>query len=236
MRIVLISLVVFLVACNGSSNSVSGGSPTITQADIQAAIAPLKAQIQSLQADNKKLKEGQAKLTLIGKVHGVATEERTLAIGRAAVTTPDFGPCTDMGVLVSNPGFTTAYQGFRQCTGYYYEAQVGTGNIGVASRIFWDGPNCTGNMYEWEAGGAGYNTQILQGGIVFISPVDGVTDLSVTAGQTPQPIMIQSAWVASNPGCQSDIETQLLYHVIPNNTRVTGVPNSVGANFQLAAP
>jgi len=242
MRSLIIGLVVFLAACNGSSNSVAG----ITQAQLDAAVKPLQTQVDSLQSQNKNLQDSLAKLTLIGKVHGVSSDIRMQGEFRPeGVSAPNFGPCADMGVLVgfSNPGsnntadpLTATYQAFKQCTGYYYEAQVGTGNISVASRIFWDGPNCTGNMYEWEAGGAGYNTQILQGGIVFLSPVDGITELAVMAGQTSQPIMIQSAWVASNPGCQSDIETQLLYTVTSNKTAITGVPNSVGANFQLEAP
>lgn len=237
-------MILFLTACNGSNNSTAPAAG-ITQAQLDAAVAPLKADIESLQTENAALKAGQSKLTLIGKVHGVASTELRMQgeFRTEAVSAPNFGPCADMGVLVgfTNQGSNTApdpltanFQAFKQCTGYYYEAQVGTGNISIASRIFWDGPNCTGNMYEWEAGGAGYNTQTLESGVVFISPVDG-SELAVTAGQTAQPIMIQSAWVAANPGCQSDVETQLLYSVTANVTSVTGVPMTVG-KYQLAAP
>jgi hypothetical protein len=239
MRNLILGFVVFLAACNGSTTNVPYTDPQVT-AKLDSLTEALAAatHIQAEQAASLN------KLTLIGKVHGVSNELKMQGEFRTeAQATVSFGPCSDMGVLVgfTNPNnnsaadpLTATYQAFKQCTGYYYEAQVGTGNVAIASRIFWDGPNCTGNMYEWEAGGAGYNTQTLENGVVFISPVDG-SELAVTAGQTGQPIMIQSAWVAANPSCQSDIETQLLYSVTPNVTSVTGVPMTVG-EYQLVAP
>jgi hypothetical protein len=202
------------------------------------AVAALKAEVVVL-------KDSLDKLQLIGNAHGVATSERVLAIGQAAATAGNFGPCTDMGVLVgfTNTGnnlgggaLAASYQAFKTCTGYVYEAAVQDGSIKPATRIFWDGPNCTGNLLEWEAGGSGYNTQTLQNGVVFINPADGVTQLMVRASQTPQPILIQSAWVFDNPGCQSDVETQNMYQVSPNDVMVTGVPDKTVGNFTLAAP
>jgi len=242
MRITIaLFFVLFLAACNGSTtNNVPYTDPAVTaklDALTQALAAATHAQAEETASLNK--------LTLIGKAHGVTDsirmqgEFRTDAVSNGV----SFGPCADMGVLV---GFTSggnnaadpltaSYQAFKQCTGYYYETQVETGALSVGARIFWDGPNCTGNEYEWEAGGAGYNTQTLQNGVVFLSPVDN-SPLMVAAGQIPKPVMIQSVWVASNPGCQVDQETQLLYSVEPNNISITGVPVSVGSNFQLAAP
>lgn len=227
----LLLLFLFLTACNGS------GTTYVTDPALVAKVDALtKALAAATHADAKKF----AGLKIIGKTPGGFS----LDAGRV-VNAVSFGPCANMGVLVgfTNPNFsgtadplTSTYQAFKQCTGYYYEAQVGNGSLSVANRLFWDGQNCTGNEYEWEAGGAGYNTQILQSGVVFLSPVDGTTELAVTAGQTPQPTLIQSVWVASSPGCQADVETQLLYKVVPNDTSVTGVPESVGASYQLSSP
>lgn len=247
MRYLIIGFLALLAGCNGGSNT-NTPTPTLTQQQvteqINAAIAKIQeppseaTQVAALQASIKKLQ-------LIGNAHGVATAERTLAIGEAAATSVDFGPCTDMGVLV---GFTNAgnnvgegvlsasYQAFKTCTGYMYETSVGTGDIKTSNRIFWDGPNCTGNMLEWEAGGSGYNTQTLQDGVVFINPADGTTQLMVKSGQIPKPILFQSVWVLDNPGCQSDIETQLMYQVSPNDVNVTGVPNKTIGNFSLSPP
>jgi len=226
MRILIISLFGFLAACNGTTiQQVPSNVPNeSTQvAALQAQVIALQKQIDSLQ--------------IIGKVSGKSEDtDNTRAL------TTNFGPCSNMGVLVgftngtnSADPLTSDFQAFKQCTGYQYEVGVGTGIIATAERIFWDGPNCTGNILEWQAGGVGYNTQTLQGGVVFLSPVDN-SELMVQAGQNPQPIMIQSVWVNSNPGCQADVETQMMYQVSPNDTSISGVPNSVSASYQLGAP
>lgn len=237
MRMLIIGFVAFLCACNGSGNS----TPGVTQADIQAAIAPLQAKVNALQASNDALKAGQAKLTLIGKLHGVSTD----AIGRMvdAVGNPvSFGPCADMGVLLgrgdnpfSQDPLSAIYESFQQCTGYEYSVTVATKTVAVGPRLFWDGPNCTGKMYEWNSGGGSYNDQALDGGVVFLSPLDN-SSLMVASGQIPSPVLMQSVWVTSNPGCQSDVETQNLYKVTQNDPSVTGVPMMSIGQFQLGAP
>lgn len=166
----------------------------------------------------------------------------------AQATGISFGPCADMGVLVgrgndsSSPSadpLSANLEAFQQCTGYSYNTMLGSGAVGTAPRIFFDGPcvngEPTGNALEWEAGGGGYNTQTLENGVVFLSPVDGAA-LMVRAGQTAQPILIQSVWVLSNPGCQSDVETQLMYTVTSNDVSVTGVPTDLPKVPQLTAP
>lgn len=246
MRSLIIGLVVFLTACNGSTTEVQ--KVPYTDPQVTAKIDALTQALADATHAQAQEAVSLRKLTLIGKVHGVSTESirmqgefRTEAVSTAS----NFGPCTDMGVLVgfTNTGNNTgagalsaSYQAFKTCSGYLYETSVQNGDIKQASRIFWDGPNCTGNQLEWESGGAGYNTQSLVNGVVFISPVDGTTQLMVRSNQTPQPILIQSAWVSSNPGCQSDIETQLMYQVTPNDVNVTGVPNKTVGNFSLVAP
>lgn len=240
------SFIVVLMFALGGCNSSDNDSALVTQAANEAtAVAALRAEVTDL-------KGKLSQIQLIGHVNGtipVSKNTRELMAMQGEPTlsaiTPSFGPCPDMGVLVgfTNTGdnigagaLSASYQAFKTCTGYLYETAVGTGNIKTANRIFWDGPNCTGNLLEWEAGGAGYNTQALQNGVVFVNPADGTMQLMVQAKQTPQPILIQSVWVLSNPGCQSDIETQLMYHVIPNDTSITGVPNSTVGNFSLSPP
>lgn len=241
MKFTIFGLMLFLAACNGSTEVVQ----KVPYSD-PALVAKIAALTQALAAATHvqaQQVESISKLQLIGKVHGVASAERMMAIGQAALISPNFGPCTDMGVLV---GFTNGQgrpadaltatgQDFKQCTGYQYAVDIQTGTLASAERVFWDGPNCTGNMIVWQSAGSGYNTAALQGGVVFLSPVDG-TPLMVKSGQTPKPIMIQSAWISENPGCQSDVETQLMYQVSANDTSVSGIPDNGVGSYQLGAP
>lgn len=237
MRILIIGFVLFLTACNSS-----GVSQQTVDSDIQTSMAKLQAQITALQASNDALKAGQAKLTLIGKLHGVTTD----AVGRAvdAVGNPvSFGPCADMGVLV---GFTNGtsnapadpltaqYQAFKQCTGYYYEVSAADGNLAPTQRLYFDGPNCNGSMFVWSASGFSFNNQVLSDGVVFISPKDG-SQLMAKAGQAAVMTQVQSVYIIANGGCTADGDFQPMYAVTPNDISVSGVPESVG-QFQLAAP
>jgi hypothetical protein len=241
MRIVLLGILALLAGCNGGSNGIS-------QSDFTAALAAAThadaVKIESLKASVTSQQSAISKLQLIGNAHGVATAARTLAIGANAALAEavNFGPCTDMGVLLgrgvstfSSDSLAAVSESFQTCTGYAYSVVIGTNTIAPAPRIFFDGANCTGNMLEWPSAGGAYNSQALNQGVVFINPVDGQTVLMVTAGQTPKPIFFQSVWVSSNPGCQIDQETQLMYQVVPNDTSVTGV-STIPSNFQLTAP
>lgn len=237
MRALIIGTILFLSACNGSNSDESYIQGQI-DALKQANASMTKSLAAATHADAQKF----STLQLIGKAHSVMSAERAMAIGEIA-NAVDFGPCSNMGVMI---GFENANgapanalsavsEDFKQCTGYMYGANVLDGSITVGQRIFWDGPNCTGNLLEWEAGGFGYSTTALQGGLVFASPVDSIIYM-VKSGQTPQPILIQSVWVASNPGCQADIETQLMYSVIPNDKNISGVPSEGVGKFNLGSP
>ncbi len=240
MRSLIIGLVVFLAACGGGGTTIAG----ITQAQLDAAVKPLQAQVDSLQTQNKSLQDSLAKLTLIGKVHGVSSELRMQGEFRTeAVAAPSFGPCADMGVLVgftaqgSNTAdpLTASNEAFKQCTGYSYESVVGTGALAPTQRLYFDGPNCTGNMYVWPASGAGYNAQILQDGVVFSSPIDG-SGMMVKAGQVASMIQAASVYIILNAGCSIDGDLQPMWNVTANDISITGVSsNAVGA-YQLAAP
>ena len=247
MRIAFLILVAALSGCNSSDDDSSLQQQISAIPNEATAVQAMRAQISDLQGKISKINE----LTLIGKPTSIANSQgtspndfRTMGEITQAATPISFGPCSDMGVLI---GFTngngqpadalTAFgQAFRQCTGYQYETVVSTGAIALGERIFWDGPNCTGNLIEWEAAGAAFNTSSLKNGVVFTNPFDGQTVLMIKAGQTPQQILIQSVWVRENPGCQSDVEIQPMYQVTPNDVTVSGIPsNGVGA-FQLASP
>lgn len=262
MRTIIFVIALMLAGCGGSSDNdpvqvqtPDNDSNYVTNQQLSQAInqipqvpnestevAAVRAQ---LAADEQKISQ----LQLIGKpVQSGSSRTASIRVestGRYSqqVSSVSFGPCSTLGVMsgfLNSAGqpadFLTATSvAFKQCTQYSYEA-FADGSLAQAPRIYWDGPGCTGNMLEWEAAGAGYNTSTLQNGVVFISPVDGVTTLMVKAGQTPQPTLIQSIWVLSSPGCQSDIETQNMYLVSTNDTSVSGVPNtSVGA-FQITSP
>src|SRR5579872_6304691 len=130
MRILIISLFGFLAACNGTTiQQVPSNVPNeSTQvAALQAQVIALQKQIDSLQ--------------IIGKVSGKSEDtDNTRAL------TTNFGPCSNMGVLVgftngtnSADPLTSDFQAFKQCTGYQYEVGVGTGIIATAERIFRSG-------------------------------------------------------------------------------------------------
>lgn len=241
--VILLIVTAFLSACNSSDDD--SGLVTKAQLPPAASTAALRAEVTVLEGQMKKL-------TLEGKVNGIVPVIHTDVVRamamqgeptlRAAVS---FGPCPDMGVKVGDTNaiqdpdagsLSAAYQAFKTCTGYLYEVSTVTGNIKAANRIFWDGPNCTGNLLEWEAGGAGYNTQTLKDGVVFLSPVDDSTQLMVTAGQTPVPTFIQSVMLDFNHVCQSDIETQPMYQVTSYSLQTTGVATGSVGLYSLASP
>jgi hypothetical protein len=246
MRIVLLVFIALLAGCNTSDDD----SNLATQQQVSQAISAIPSeatQVAALQTQVKSLQASLNKLQLIGNAHGTATNgsspDSFRTMGELQANSTTFGPCTDMGVLLgrgdnadSQDPLSAPIESFQQCTGYEYSVTVATNTVSIGPRIFWDGPNCTGNMYEWNSGGGSYNDQTLEGGVVFLSPVDGQTSLMVKRGQTPQSILIQSAWVTSNPICQADVETQNLYSVTPNDISITGVPMLSLGQFQLTAP
>lgn len=249
MRIAFLMIIGLLAGCNSSDDDSALATNQQLQQVVSSipseatSIEAMRAQINALQSQVSKFNE----LALIGKPKTSSSVDSVRMMGeftQASAAPISFGSCSDMGVLI---GFINSNgqpadvlsafgQAFRQCTGYQYETVLSTGAITVGPRIFWDGPNCTGNMLEWEAGGGGFNTPSLKNGVVFTNPADGTTVLMVKAGQTPQSIPFQSVWVSSNPGCQADVETQLMYQVTPNDVSVSGVPSNGVGEFQLGSP
>lgn len=238
-----------IAACNGSgyADNSSGSGPTMAQfTALQNQVDALQKSDTQLQTDDKTL---QARLTAdeatLGKIallgHQPDTNSdftrRTNAISHEASAIAQaisYGPCNDMGVFmgVSQPDpLTATIEYFKQCTGYEYGAVVETGAIAKPVVLWFDGANCTGNMFEAEDDG-GYNRQVLQNGVVFISPLDGTTELMVAAGQTGRSTVLLSNFTggACNSGA---METQTSYHVTINNLSITGVPSVVPTNFIL---
>lgn len=237
MRTIIFVFIGLLVGCNSSSND-SG---------LQAQVIALNQQVQTLQAKLDKLQLiGRPTNTIAASTYGVRTlamlSEPIVGAPSAATIVGQFGPCLDMGVQdgsTTNTGVQDALaatsKAFKTCTGYHTEYLTTDGSLKPADRIYWDGPNCTGNLIIWESGGASYDTESLKDGVVFASPLDGKTPLMVTK-QTPQSIQIQSVFVSANPICQPDVETQLMYFVTPNNTQITGVPNAPVGQYTTGAP
>lgn len=180
-----------------------------------------------------------SKITLLGHQPGtaIAAIKRGNAawIGSSGITqTISYGPCTDMGVLIGTgqiDSLAATTENFRQCTGYEYAAVVETGAIAKPFELWFDGANCTGNMFEAENDG-GYNRQALQDGVVFVSPIDGVTELMVAANQqgTTTTLLSNFSYGACNSGAT---EIQVAYPVSPNDLSITGVPSAVPANYIL---
>lgn len=234
MRILIIGFAVFLSACNGSSTS----TPDNTQAKLDKLTQALAAatHIQAQQTDTI------SKLQLFGKPSGV-TAERVMAIGAAAQTI-NFGPCADMGVKVgsiykSGP-LDEQFQAFKQtktdiCPGVYAEYEVKTGNLRQAPRIFFDGPNCTGNAFEWDSGGQGYDRQKLASGVSFISPFDGSL-MWVAPGTQPINTQVASIFTIDNGTCDVDLDFQPMWLAVVITTAESGVPTSVGPDYQVTSP
>lgn len=247
----LVVLLSGIAACNGSGTNNSGtdtgssSSPTSAQfTALQVQVNSLQSSVATLQAQNDELKATESadqslikRIALLGHVPGASAystkqkgQDRTLAITESV----SFGPCPDMGVHIgdsqSDPLYATV-ESFKQCTGYEYGAIVETGAITKSIVLWFDGSNCTGNMYEAENDG-GYNRQVLQNGVVFTSPVDGTTELMVAGGQVGSVVTLQSNF--SGGSCNTGVtEIQTSYIVTPNNVDVTGVPAAVPANFIL---
>jgi|SRR5579872_923655 len=248
MRIyIALILTLFLSACGGGSDNDSAFATTAQLPPNEATtIAAMKAQIATLQGQVSRFNE----LTLIGKPTATASAQgispdtfRTMGEMTQQAAAVSFGPCANMGVLI---GFengtgqpananTAVAQDFRQCNGYQYGANIVDGTLTTSERLFYSGPGCTGTLLLWESGNAAYNTTALKNGVVFASPVDG-TILMVQAGQTATPTQYQSVWVRENPGCQTDVETQPVYLVTPNDVNVSGVPSGGVGPYQLGAP
>lgn len=259
--IVVSSFAISVSACGGSGTSSSSapqpdsGYATLqTQlvslqnevSALQNQVGSLQVTITALQASNSVLvnelnsDEIQlSKISLLG--HQPSTSLLSIkgtSVIRSRVSgvtqTISYGPCTDMGVLIGTgqlDSLSTTTENFRQCTGYEYGAVVETGVITKPFELWFDGANCTGNMYEAGNDG-GYNRQVLQDGVVFMSPIDGVTELMVAAGQQGTTTTLLSNF--SSGSCNSGtIEIQTAYPVTPNELNITGVPSAVPANFIL---
>lgn len=205
--------------------------------DFQENIATLQTTdssfAQELNLDEAKLR----KITLLGHQPDIVTARtnrasRSFNVGLDTIQSISFGPCSDMGVFIGSgqmDSLTATVENFRQCTGYEYGAIVETGVIIKPFALWFDGANCTGNMFEAENDG-GYNRQVLQNGVVFVSPIDGSTALMVEAGQSGKITTLLSNF--SGGGCNSAaVEIQIAYRVTPNDLGITGVPPAVPANF-----
>lgn len=228
-------LTLFLAACNGSDNDSSFATTANLPPNEATAVAALQDQIRTLQDSVKKLQ-------LIGHAHGVVSAERVLAIGtkNAMTEAVDFGPCTDMGVYEGatfQPGngpLGAIYQAFKNCTGTHAEYNVETGDLKTANRTYYVSIDCTGTAYEWQASGQGYDRQILNDGVAFISPADG-TALWIKPNQTPQIIAVQSVYILQNGDCEPDGDVQPMWVSSPNDTATNGIALNVGA-YQLVSP
>lgn len=233
----IICLFLILAGCNSDDDS-----SLVTKAQLppneSTQIAALQAEVSSLQNSIKQIQ-------LIGKPIGQAIAqtdsvrsfrmlgEPTLAPG---AVTGQFGPCADMGVLQGRGGSDTGdaldsqFEIFKQCTGYSYSISNLTGLLDIPPYLTWDGPNCTGNAYlEMDIPQNTMNADAVKNGLVFQSPVDS-TVYEIPAGEQPQQIMIQSAINTRGGMCGADQELRLVIHAIPNNTSITGVPNSMIPN------
>lgn len=243
MRMLIIGFVVFLAACNSS-----GVSQQTVDSDIQTSMAKLQAQVTALQASNDALKAGQAKLTLIGKLHGVTTD----AIGRMvdAVGNPlSFGPCADMGLYSGQGGSDSAnplasqFEIYKQtasgtCPGATTSYNETTGLHDRLKFAAWAQPNCQGTLYVETDTVNSMSLNALEGILVILSPDPADNTVYASqAGSVPQSIQIQSAFNFTGGLCQPDSELRMVIPLFKNDFQVSGVPDAlIPGSWSRVAP
>lgn len=241
MRYYILIVMALLAGCNQSDNDSAYATTAQLPPSEATAIAALKAQVATLQSSVEKLQ-------LIGNSHGVVSAARTLAIGASAARAEavNFGPCTDMGVLIgrggkdSNIPLASALESFQTCTGYAYTVSALDGTIQGPPYAAYDQPNCTGNLLIiTDIPGDGFNPQVVNNGVVFTDPVSNMV-LMIKAGSIPHSQQIQSA-INLGPGggvCGSpDIETRMVVSAQLNDISITGVQSApIPLPITIAAP
>lgn len=244
MRIIIVSLVLFLSACNDSGTTEVVKKVPYSDPALVAKVDALTKALAAATAVEAQQALSISKLQIIGKAHGIATAERTLAIGQAAAASPDFGPCTDMGVLVGrgvnvvNP-LAATIESFQTCTGYSYTVSVLDGKIQPPFYVAWLEPNCQGDpVIETDIPGNGFNPQMYATGVVFSNPIDGTVHY-IPANSSPVSVQIQSA-MNNGPGggsCGVDVETRMVIVAPSNDPSVTGVPSEqISGTITLSSP
>ena len=230
MRALIIGTILFLSACNGSTTT------NVPYSD-PALVAKVDSLTKALAAATHESAQKFSKLQLVGQAHGIASAERTMAIGQAAVVSPNFGPCTDMGVLIGRSGGSNAMTGniqsFQTCVGYEYSVDSNTGDIAPLQSMEWDGPNCTGNVY---ATFTDLPLQTIASGAVFTVQTTGAVMMVVPGTQVVHPVIVSAE---GGGACQnlSSTGTDIVYPVQANDTSVTGVPNSeIPVPYTIGAP
>lgn len=253
MKMILPLIFLCLTACGGSDDD-SALATDQQLASIQQTIPPNESTaMQAIRAQMDSLQASVRKLQLIGHPSAVSASNDAVhtleMLGEPIVGSPSavtavgqFGPCADMGVQeasLSNAGIqeplAATFKAFKNCTKYHAEYATVDGSLKPTERLYSANSNCTPPFYTFEDFGNNYDTETLKDGVVFANPQDG-TPLMVTANQTPQPTLFQSVWVRVNPGCQPDVETQAMYQVVPNQTSVSGVPNSAVGPYTTGSP
>lgn len=252
MRSIILGVMFLLAGCNGSTAPADNDSAYATKAELPpneaTAIAAMRAEIADAQATVSELKASVSKLQLIGQVHGTpAKAARTAGLGNNNFlpNSVNFGPCTDMGVLIgrggrdSNIPLASALESFQTCTGYSYTVSTLDGTIQGPPFAGWDGPNCTGNLLIiTDIPGNGFNPQVINNGVVFTGPVDNVVYM-VAAGSIPTLMSIQSSMNLGPGGgvCDTDIESRLAVQSVPNDVSITGVQSApIPLPITIAAP
>lgn len=239
-----------LAGCGSGSDNDSAFDQTTS---VTAAIAAAThSQAQAITDIQTKLSADEVVLSKV-QVFGHAPGAKTAAVRTDGVRTlamlgePDvsaqpvsYGPCADMGQQIGANGDPTGATvlTYKQCpingAQYVYGAVVNGGAISQPTNgfLWFTQPNCQGTPIIFLDDGS-YNRLTLDGGVVFTSPVDGVTELMIVAqgqqGATNPATMVSASIYDS--GCINATETHTAYTAVPNATSVTGVPAAVPDNF-----
>lgn len=237
MRTLILGVFLFLAACNGSDTTQVVQKVPYSDPALVAKVDALTKALASATAAQAQQAQALGKLQLIGKVHGTASAERVLAIGRAAAVAANFGPCTDMGVLIGRSGGATPMSGnvqsFQTCQGYEYSVDSNTGTILPLIAIEWSDANCTGTPYSSVGQ---IPAQLASNGAVF-ELVSAGKPMMIVAGTSSISALVSSE--EDNFGICSNITSpgnDTVYPIQDNSVSITGVPSSISVPYSIAAP
>lgn len=243
LRAILIGAVSMFVlyACGGAQSN-AGTSPAQVQALIASAIAPLQAQVNTLQTQVDKL-EGQTAPAVFIQAPNVPAQtvkERNFGQKTSTTTTTT---CTGLGTLTGRPRSSDPIESNNlsgiSCTGYYFTVSGSATaaqtsyiqGISPSVNVWWSNANCGGIPYV-AAAGTGLLNPVSNGAIAngfVVTTIDPTTGEPVywmlKAGTAAASANVASVYSGSG-GCNPTTGPLSLYALVPNDPTISGVPSA----------
>lgn len=249
MRSFIIGLALCLSAC--------GGYDGVSQVQVEQDIAKAPNQatgVSALQAQVASLNKQMSNVQIIGQLKKPGTEDfRKMGepiVESVSQATP-FGACPNMGIFQGRGGSDSSNPVGSQfeiyktegCADSSLDGQITsysniTGQHDTAPYLAWDDSTCGqngGTLYIETDEPSNFYAAALTGGVFSV----GGQSYWIKPGQTPEPIMIQSA-INTRPGggfCGIDQEVRMVVIAIRNDFNQSGIPDSlVAGSWEQVAP